>query len=165
MDSLSPHRKCSPPRYMSSSRILPQQRSLEYNHSAVPSPTHPDFSREASPSHRNPRVSKFHTFIYTPFPRTPFLQPPAQDLRKMGRTRDAEAELNLPPGFRFHPTDEELVVHYLSHKAAHQRLPVSIIAEVDLYKFDPWELPGIELVEVDLGDDGDGEALVRGLMA
>ncbi|XP_074574207.1 NAC domain-containing protein 68-like [Curcuma longa] len=59
----------------------------------------------------------------------------------VARRRDAEAELNLPPGFRFHPTDEELVVHYLCRKAASQRLPVPIIAEVDLYKFDPWELP------------------------
>lgn len=59
----------------------------------------------------------------------------------MGRRRDAEAELNLPPGFRFHPTDEELVVHYLCKKATYQRLPVPIIAEVDLYKHDPWELP------------------------
>ncbi|PKA51173.1 NAC domain-containing protein 68 [Apostasia shenzhenica] len=59
----------------------------------------------------------------------------------MGRTRDAEAELNLPPGFRFHPTDEELVVHYLCRKAAHQCLPAPIIAEVNLYKFNPWELP------------------------
>ncbi|XP_057728780.1 NAC transcription factor 56 [Arachis stenosperma] len=48
---------------------------------------------------------------------------------------------NLPPGFRFHPTDEELVVHYLKKKAASAPLPVAIIAEVDLYKFDPWELP------------------------
>ncbi|KAI3820573.1 hypothetical protein L1987_08121 [Smallanthus sonchifolius] len=47
----------------------------------------------------------------------------------------------LPPGFRFHPTDEELVVHYLKKKAASVPLPVAIIAEVDLYKFDPWELP------------------------
>ncbi|KAI3497074.1 hypothetical protein L1887_39455 [Cichorium endivia] len=47
----------------------------------------------------------------------------------------------LPPGFRFHPTDEELVVHYLKKKAASAPLPVAIIAEVDLYKFDPWELP------------------------
>ncbi|XP_062212822.1 NAC domain-containing protein 2-like [Phragmites australis] len=57
------------------------------------------------------------------------------------RERDAEAELNLPPGFRFHPTDDELVEHYLCRKAAGQRLPVAIIAEVDLYKFDPWHLP------------------------
>ena len=49
----------------------------------------------------------------------------------------------LPPGFRFHPTDEELVVHYLKKKAAKVPLPVTIIAEVDLYKFDPWELPGM----------------------
>lgn len=49
----------------------------------------------------------------------------------------------LPPGFRFHPTDEELVVHYLKKKANSAPLPVAIIAEVDLYKFDPWELPGI----------------------
>ena len=50
---------------------------------------------------------------------------------------------NLPPGFRFHPTDEELVVHYLKKKTASAPLPVAIIAEVDLYKFDPWELPGM----------------------
>ncbi|CAL4953942.1 unnamed protein product [Urochloa decumbens] len=55
--------------------------------------------------------------------------------------RDAEAELNLPPGFRFHPTDEELVVHYLCRKVARHQLPVPIIADVDLYKFDPWDLP------------------------
>nr|ACF85172.1 unknown [Zea mays] len=57
------------------------------------------------------------------------------------RERDAEAELDLPPGFRFHPTDDELVEHYLCRKAAGQRLPVPIIAEVDLYRFDPWDLP------------------------
>ncbi|KAK1439583.1 hypothetical protein QVD17_05403 [Tagetes erecta] len=47
----------------------------------------------------------------------------------------------LPPGFRFHPTDEELVVHYLKKRVAATPLPVAIIAEIDLYKFDPWELP------------------------
>ncbi|KAK1696234.1 hypothetical protein QYE76_012931 [Lolium multiflorum] len=55
--------------------------------------------------------------------------------------RDAEAELNLPPGFRFHPTDEELVAHYLCARAAGRAAPVSIIAELDLYRFSPWELP------------------------
>ncbi|MQM08388.1 hypothetical protein Taro_041240 [Colocasia esculenta] len=62
-------------------------------------------------------------------------------MRAVRRSTDAEAELNLPPGFRFHPTDEELVLHYLSRKASHQCLPVPIIAEVDLYKYDPWQLP------------------------
>ncbi|CAJ1795236.1 unnamed protein product [Sphenostylis stenocarpa] len=50
-------------------------------------------------------------------------------------------ESNLPPGFRFHPTDEELILHYLSKKVASIPLPVSIIAEVDIYKLDPWDLP------------------------
>ncbi|XP_074587957.1 NAC domain-containing protein 68-like [Curcuma longa] len=59
--------------------------------------------------------------------------------------RDAEAELNLPPGFRFHPTDEELVVDYLVRKATGQRLHVPIIAEVDIYKLDPWDLPEMAL--------------------
>ncbi|XP_068661646.1 NAC domain-containing protein 2-like [Aristolochia californica] len=49
---------------------------------------------------------------------------------------------SLPPGFRFHPTDEELILHYLRNKATSLPCPVSIIAEVDIYKFDPWDLPG-----------------------
>jgi hypothetical protein len=62
--------------------------------------------------------------------------PPQQKQKQTGSAPD------LPPGFRFHPTDEELVVYYLKKKAASAPLPVAIIAEVDLYKFDPWELPG-----------------------
>ncbi|KAM1305813.1 hypothetical protein PS2_008326 [Malus domestica] len=50
-------------------------------------------------------------------------------------------ESSLPPGFRFHPTDEELILHYLVKKVACTPLPVSVIAEVDIYKFDPWQLP------------------------
>ncbi|KAM3281201.1 protein ATAF2-like [Capsicum chacoense] len=50
-------------------------------------------------------------------------------------------QLGLPAGFRFHPTDEELVQHYLCRKCAGQSISVSIIAEIDLYKFDPWQLP------------------------
>ncbi|GAB4829128.1 NAC domain-containing protein 2 [Ancistrocladus abbreviatus] len=48
---------------------------------------------------------------------------------------------NLPPGFRFHPTDEELIIYYLRNQAMSQPCPVSIIPEVDIYKFDPWQLP------------------------
>ncbi|XP_027359963.1 NAC domain-containing protein 2-like [Abrus precatorius] len=47
----------------------------------------------------------------------------------------------LPPGFRFHPTDEELIVYYLCNQATSKPCPASIIPEVDIYKFDPWELP------------------------
>ncbi|KAK4486049.1 hypothetical protein RD792_008712 [Penstemon davidsonii] len=50
--------------------------------------------------------------------------------------------LRLPPGFRFHPTDEELVVQYLKRKVLAYPLPASIIPEVDVCKSDPWNLPG-----------------------
>jgi hypothetical protein len=50
-------------------------------------------------------------------------------------------DLQLPPGFRFHPTDEELVVHYLCRRCTGAPIAVPIIAEIDLYKFDPWQLP------------------------
>ncbi|CAK9168745.1 unnamed protein product [Ilex paraguariensis] len=55
------------------------------------------------------------------------------------------ANLLLPPGFRFHPTDDELVMHYLCRKCASQPIVVPIIAEIDLYKYDPWDLPGLAL--------------------
>ncbi|KAG1328088.1 NAC domain-containing protein 48 [Cocos nucifera] len=54
-------------------------------------------------------------------------------------------DLQLPPGFRFHPTDEELVMHYLCRKCAALPLAVPIIADIDLYKFDPWQLPEMAL--------------------
>ncbi|XP_010911124.1 NAC domain-containing protein 48 [Elaeis guineensis] len=54
-------------------------------------------------------------------------------------------DLQLPPGFRFHPTDEELVTHYLCRKCAALPLAVPIIADIDLYKFDPWQLPEMAL--------------------
>ncbi|XP_068667130.1 NAC domain-containing protein 83-like [Aristolochia californica] len=54
----------------------------------------------------------------------------------------ANGVLRLPPGFRFHPTDEELVVQYLKRKVFSCPLPASIIPEIDVSKFDPWDLPG-----------------------
>ncbi|KAI3462423.1 hypothetical protein Pfo_019086 [Paulownia fortunei] len=59
--------------------------------------------------------------------------------------KGGDQQLNLPAGFRFHPTDEELVVHYLCRRCAGQKIAVPIVAEIDLYKFDPWELPGMSL--------------------
>ncbi|KAE8690069.1 NAC domain-containing protein 2 [Hibiscus syriacus] len=56
-----------------------------------------------------------------------------------------KGELELPPGFRFHPTDDELVNHYLCRKCASLPISVPIIAEIDLYKFDPWQLPDMAL--------------------
>uniref|UniRef100_A0ACD5X151 Uncharacterized protein n=1 Tax=Avena sativa TaxID=4498 RepID=A0ACD5X151_AVESA len=49
--------------------------------------------------------------------------------------------LELPPGFRFHPTDEELVMYYLCRKCGGLPIAAPVITEVDLYKFEPWKLP------------------------
>ncbi|KAK7271359.1 hypothetical protein RJT34_27182 [Clitoria ternatea] len=51
------------------------------------------------------------------------------------------APMSLPPGFRFHPTDEELVAYYLERKITGRTIELDIIAEVDLYKCEPWDLP------------------------
>ncbi|KAI4320593.1 hypothetical protein MLD38_034055 [Melastoma candidum] len=52
-----------------------------------------------------------------------------------------------PPGFRFHPTDEELVLYYLKRKICRRRLRLNIISELDVYKWDPQELPGQSLLK------------------
>jgi hypothetical protein len=49
--------------------------------------------------------------------------------------------LQLPVGFRFEPTDEELLIYYLKKKVSSSPFPGSVIAEIDLYKHDPWDLP------------------------
>ncbi|CAH9084523.1 unnamed protein product [Cuscuta europaea] len=53
-----------------------------------------------------------------------------------------DPEMNLPPGFRFHPTDEELISHYLSPKASDTTFASPAVAEVDFNTVEPWDLPG-----------------------
>ncbi|THU52857.1 hypothetical protein C4D60_Mb10t08330 [Musa balbisiana] len=50
-------------------------------------------------------------------------------------------EAQLPPGFRFHPTDEELITYYLLKKVLDSSFTGRAIAEIDLNKCEPWELP------------------------
>lgn len=50
--------------------------------------------------------------------------------------------LKLPIGYRFHPTDEELVAHYLKRKVFGLPLPASIIPELDVFQSHPLGLPG-----------------------
>ncbi|TKV91042.1 hypothetical protein SEVIR_9G069000v4 [Setaria viridis] len=54
---------------------------------------------------------------------------------------DEEEDDVVLPGFRFHPTDEELVTFYLRRKVARKPLSIEIIKEMDIYKHDPWDLP------------------------
>ncbi|XP_008786297.2 NAC domain-containing protein 71 [Phoenix dactylifera] len=49
--------------------------------------------------------------------------------------------MSLPPGFRFHPTDDELVGYYLKRKVEGLKIELEVIPVIDLYKFEPWELP------------------------
>ncbi|KAF5949750.1 hypothetical protein HYC85_011743 [Camellia sinensis] len=51
------------------------------------------------------------------------------------------SDSNLPPGFRFHPTDEELITYYLLKKVLDCNFTGRAITEVDLNKCEPWELP------------------------
>ncbi|CAM0955463.1 unnamed protein product [Alopecurus aequalis] len=50
------------------------------------------------------------------------------------------------PGFRFHPTEEELIEFYLRRKVEGRRFNVELITFLDLYRFDPWELPAMAVI-------------------
>ncbi|WOL12937.1 hypothetical protein Cni_G21706 [Canna indica] len=54
-----------------------------------------------------------------------------------------DIESTLPPGFRFYPSDEELVCHYLQKKVANERVSEGTMVEVDLHTREPWELPDV----------------------
>ncbi|KAF5754177.1 putative transcription factor NAM family [Helianthus annuus] len=49
--------------------------------------------------------------------------------------------LQMNPGFRFEPTDQEIMVHYLQPKIQSLPLPYPI-PEADVCGSDPWNLPG-----------------------
>ncbi|MED6122469.1 hypothetical protein PIB30_040113 [Stylosanthes scabra] len=52
-----------------------------------------------------------------------------------------EEPLDLPPGFRFHPTDEEIITCYLTEKVMNSSFSATAIGEADLNKSEPWDLP------------------------
>ncbi|CAL9172557.1 NAC domain-containing protein 21/22-like [Musa acuminata AAA Group] len=60
-------------------------------------------------------------------------------------------EAKLPPGFRFHPRDEELICDYLAAKLAgdggvgFRGWPI-MVEDVDLNKCEPWDLPATACV-------------------
>ncbi|EXB54901.1 NAC domain-containing protein 29 [Morus notabilis] len=65
--------------------------------------------------------------------------------------RNNNGVIKLPPGFRFQPTDEELVFQYLRRKIFSCPMPSSsdhhIIPEINVCKYDPWDLPSGDIVE------------------
>ncbi|XP_078158841.1 uncharacterized protein LOC144554394 isoform X2 [Carex rostrata] len=54
---------------------------------------------------------------------------------------DAHTHDLVMPGFRFHPTEEELIEFYLRRKVEGKHFNIELIASLDLYRYDPWELP------------------------
>ncbi|XP_011083034.1 NAC domain-containing protein 21/22 isoform X1 [Sesamum indicum] len=57
-------------------------------------------------------------------------------LRDIGHT--------LPPGFRFYPSDEELVCHYLYNRITNQQLLINAtLVDIDLHTCEPWQLPDV----------------------
>lgn len=68
-----------------------------------------------------------------------------QDDNKEEVVVDEEPENRLP-GFRFHPTDEELVSFYLRRKVEKRPISIEIIKQIDIYKHDPWELAKVSSV-------------------
>ncbi|KAI9090315.1 hypothetical protein K1719_028650 [Acacia pycnantha] len=50
----------------------------------------------------------------------------------------------VPVGYRFSPTEEELVAYYLPHKLmAHDPSIYNTIPEIEVCKYEPWELPAL----------------------
>lgn len=69
------------------------------------------------------------------------------DIRMMGLGGEFGAAMEtmescVPPGFRFHPTDEELVGYYLRKKVAAKKIDLDVIRDIDLYRIEPWDLQG-----------------------
>ncbi|KAH7672394.1 NAC domain-containing protein [Dioscorea alata] len=54
---------------------------------------------------------------------------------------------DLPTGYRFQPTDEELITHYLSNKAMNPSLTSRAIPDVNFNKCEPWDLSSKAMVE------------------
>ncbi|KAK4366409.1 hypothetical protein RND71_014289 [Anisodus tanguticus] len=68
---------------------------------------------------------------------------------------EKNVEISVPtastmfPGFRFCPTDEELISHYLKKKVEGSDKCVEVIAEVEIWKHEPWDLPAKSIVQSD----------------
>ncbi|KAL3828597.1 hypothetical protein ACJIZ3_017399 [Penstemon smallii] len=51
------------------------------------------------------------------------------------------------PGFRFSPTDEELIRYYLTKKLQGSDNGVELIPEVDICRYEPWDLPAQSVIQ------------------
>nr|TKS05567.1 hypothetical protein D5086_0000136640 [Populus alba] len=60
----------------------------------------------------------------------------------------AEMALKLDlPGFRFHPTEEELLDFYLKNIVFGKKMRLDVIGYLNIYRHDPWDLPGMNVAK------------------
>ncbi|WMV35202.1 hypothetical protein MTR67_028587 [Solanum verrucosum] len=58
---------------------------------------------------------------------------------------DEEWKQQIPPGFKFCPSDEEILQYYLLRHVTRNYIPPEIIPLVDLYECNPDHLPGVNM--------------------
>ncbi|XP_077211561.1 NAC domain-containing protein 43-like [Tasmannia lanceolata] len=59
-------------------------------------------------------------------------------MEKMSLSENSQS--SIPPGFRFHPTEEELLQCYLRKKVAYEKNDMDIIQDIGLNKLEPWDI-------------------------
>ncbi|KAK9095746.1 hypothetical protein Sjap_021243 [Stephania japonica] len=72
--------------------------------------------------------------------------PMTQQHEEEEEEKDSHEHDMVMPGFRFHPTEEELIEFYLRRKVEGKRFNVELITFLDLYRYDPWELPALAAI-------------------
>ncbi|KAF8084934.1 hypothetical protein N665_0693s0025 [Sinapis alba] len=71
------------------------------------------------------------------------------EVEPVGVSMDTVEASTVFPGFKFSPTDVELISYYLKRKMDGFERSVEIIPEIDIYNFEPWDLPGKSVVKSD----------------
>ncbi|XP_050370056.1 transcription factor JUNGBRUNNEN 1-like [Argentina anserina] len=64
-----------------------------------------------------------------------------QKMMMRDSSNNSKDDADYLPGYRFHPTDEELVGFYLKRKVENKPIRLELIKLIDVYKYDPWDLP------------------------
>ncbi|KAI3822070.1 hypothetical protein L1987_09651 [Smallanthus sonchifolius] len=80
--------------------------------------------------HTSPIFSSNHSLLFTLL----------MSEEEMSLSMNVNGQSKVPPGFRFHPTEEELLHYYLRKKVAYEKIDLDVIRDVDLNKLEPWDI-------------------------
>ncbi|KFK22641.1 hypothetical protein AALP_AAs66509U000200 [Arabis alpina] len=73
-------------------------------------------------------------------------------MEAVGVCKDTTKLVEVPtvfPGYKFSPTDVELISYYLKNKMDGLEKSVEIIPDADVYNIEPWDLPDKSIVKSD----------------